>query len=83
MGISIDIDRKAMRAGEFNTPVPIVLTLTCDGDHGLFPVIQEFRNEEGYMREYQAAMNAGWKDAQRSEGRVFLCPSCSGKQVKP
>lgn len=81
MGICIALDPKAPR-GDFNAPLATMLTLTCDGDHGLFPVSEEFRHEDGYIRQYQFAMNAGWKDAQRKSGRVFFCPGCSGKKVR-
>jgi hypothetical protein len=62
------------------TPKQTKLTLTCDGDgHGLFPATQEFADRNGFIGQYGAAMNAGWKDTKGPNGRLFLGPCCSGK----
>ena len=83
MGIEIEIDpQRPKHGGDFHGPLPVVLRLTCDGDHGLFPEAAEFRHEDGYIRQYQMAMNAGWKERHDSAGREFLCPGCSGKGAK-
>lgn len=74
MGLMIEADE--------STPYPYAttLTLTCDGDqHGLFGLTGTFQHAEGFMAEYRLAMNAGWKDTQGPQGRIFLCPACSGK----
>lgn len=58
------------------------LTLTCDGDHGMFPIVATFKHADGFMVEYRQAMAAGWKDTfTPSPGmtRVFYGPCCSGK----
>jgi hypothetical protein len=61
-------------------PRSTMLILTCDGGEcGLFPTSAEFVHPQGYIAQYRAAMNAGWKDTQGPQGRIFLCPACSGK----
>jgi hypothetical protein len=64
-----------------SAPVPRAtrLTLTCDGDHGLFPLSSSFEHPDGFMGQYALAMRAGWKDTSASGGRRFFCPECSGK----
>jgi hypothetical protein len=55
------------------------LMLSCDGDHGLFPVEASFEHADGYVGQYRLAMHAGWKDTVRDGVRVFFGPCCSGK----
>jgi hypothetical protein len=62
-------------------PIPrqVVLTLACDGDHGLLgPTKQQFLDGH-FIEQYRAAMQAGWKETERRGARIFLCPECSGK----
>ena len=54
-------------------PRPVVLELSCDGDH-VAPVRARFE-QDGFIAQYAAAMKAGWLDRQET---VF-CPECSGK----
>lgn len=63
------------------TPRPLRLTLSCDGDHGLFPVAEDFEHADGMMGAYRLAMNRGWKDTSRNGRRVFFGPCCSGKAI--
>lgn len=61
-------------------PRPLRLTLTCDGDHGLFPVTASFeRHADGFVGLYRMAMIAGWKDTSASGARQFFGPCCSHK----
>lgn len=58
-------------------PIPrrVVLELTCDGDHGLFPPTVARFEQVGFMAQHAAAMKAGWLDRNES----VLGPCCSGK----
>ena len=60
----------------------VILELTCDGDHGLLPVLECFVHEDGTIEQYAAAMRAGWKEHNNSHGRLFFCPQCSGKKPR-
>lgn len=44
-------------------------------------VRQRFTNPDGYVGSHAAAMQAGWLERQTPEGRLWLCPACSGKAV--
>ncbi len=61
-------------------PIPraVVLELSCDGDHGLFPPAPVRFEQDGYIAKYAAAMKAGWLDRQ---DKIF-CPECSGKLLQ-
>lgn len=71
MGISI-----FCRYAASSYPVPMLLRLVCDVDGR----DQDF--EGGHIEAFAAAMRAGWKETQSSNGRRFLCPACSGKQAR-
>lgn len=62
---------------EPDAPIPraVVLELTCDGDHGLFPMAATRFEGSGFIAQYSAAMRAGWLDRYDK----VLCPACSGK----
>lgn len=60
-------------------PSPAVLSLACDrkpcsGN-------ETFIYQDGYTGSHAAAMQAGWLERQTPEGRLWLCPACSGKAV--
>jgi hypothetical protein len=65
-------------------PVPrhVVLKLTCDGDHGLFPPgAVVFDDPSGFVAQHHAAVTSGWLETSDERGRVFLGPCCSGKRA--
>lgn len=65
-------------------PRPVVLELTCDGDHGLFPPTpKRFEHRDGFVGEHADAMASGWLERQAPRGRIFLGPCCSGKGKAP
>lgn len=42
-------------------------------------VRQRFTHADGYIGSHALAMAAGWLERQTPEGRLWLCPACSGK----
>lgn len=81
MGLCIEGDDDA------DVPVTTRLTLRCDNDAGHngdpFDMRQQtFHHEDGFIGQYALAIAHGWKDTDRGQGRVFLCPACSGKAPK-
>lgn len=60
-------------------PSPAVLALVCDRQ----PCSgnETFIYLDGYIRSHALAMAAGWLERQTSQGRLWLCPACSGKQA--
>lgn len=77
MGLRITCPNEAI-----SKPPRVILELTCDGDHGLLPVLECFVHEDGTIEQYSAAMRAGWKEHNNSHGRLFFCPQCSGKKPR-
>jgi hypothetical protein len=73
MGIRIFVPDEAAAI-----PRAVVLELTCDGDHGFLPPAQTFA-QGGFISQHDAAMRAGWKEAQGPNGRLWMGPCCSGK----
>jgi hypothetical protein len=62
-----------------SAPIPrqVIMELSCDGDHGLFPPAPARFEQDGFIAQYAAAMKAGWLDRQD----VMLGPCCSGKAI--
>src|SRR5258708_37799611 len=61
-------------------PRPVVLELTCDGEHGLFePTRQTFWHAAGFIAQHTAAMRAGWLERVIDGERHWFGPCCSGK----
>jgi len=69
---------------EPGAPIPCAtrLTLSCDTDHGLLPVVETFTHADGFIGAYGAAMARGWKDTSRAGQRVQFGPCCSGKELR-
>lgn len=78
MGIII---RAAGRPASIGDPIPILVELECDEASGMFcRGIETFTDKAGYVGCHAAAMARGWLERQSSQGRLWLCPQCSGKQ---
>jgi len=58
-------------------PRDIALTLSCDGCLNFEEV---FTSPDGYVGCHAAAMTKGWLERQAPQGRLWLCPQCSGKR---
>jgi hypothetical protein len=62
-------------------PRPLVLALTCDGEHGLLPAtVEHFEHPGGFIAQHAMAMKAGWLERGNGE-RLWFGPCCSGKRV--
>jgi hypothetical protein len=79
MGIVIRsnaVDRTEPRA----FPLPVAVDLACDAPTQMFcRGTETFTSPEGFVGAHAAAMAAGWLERQSTRGRLWLCPSCSGK----
>lgn len=69
-------------------PATMILHLACDmprcHEHGRF-VAECEETGRGFVELHAEAMAAGWLErfnTRPPEGRLFLCPSCSGKEPK-
>jgi hypothetical protein len=60
-------------------PRKCYLKLTCDGSHGFFDNPTQRWESGDFIKDFGAAMAAGWKEVNRSR-RMFMCPRCSGKK---
>jgi len=77
MGIII---RAAGPPQSIGDPIPILVELKCDGASGMFCwSIETFTDKAGYTGCHAAAMTRGWLERQSPQGRLWLCPACSGK----
>lgn len=76
MGISI-------KAGPYEgsaAPATIILTLQCDSAEDMFcRGFTSYQHEDGFPGAHSAAMRDGWLERQSANGRLWLCPRCSGK----
>jgi hypothetical protein len=74
MGISIS----ASVDNDF--PYPVTVTLECDDASEFFcRGFTRYSHENGFSGAHAEAMKDGWLERQAPEGRVWLCPTCSGK----
>jgi hypothetical protein len=61
-------------------PLPVAVDLECDEASEFFcRGIETFTSEEGFVGAHAAAMKAGWLERNGPNGRMWLCPRCSGK----
>lgn len=63
-------------------PVPrqIMVQFSCDSPADLLcGERQIFRHAGGYIGCQLEAMKAGWLERHTDNGRIWLCPNCSGK----
>jgi hypothetical protein len=61
-------------------PRLITVTLSCDAATDIFcRGFADFTSRDGYIGAHSQAMAAGWLERQTSQGRLWLCPRCSGK----
>lgn len=72
MGISISAANEAA-----SLPREIVIDLSCD--EALCSGTS--RLQACYIDAHGAAMASGWLERQTPQGRLWLCPACSGKPV--
>jgi hypothetical protein len=66
-----------------NGPYPrrVTVTLSCDAATDLFcRGFEDFTSPDGFIACHREAISKGWLERQASQGRVWLCPQCSGKQ---
>lgn len=74
MGIAIT----ASQDNDF--PYPLAVALECDVATGFFcRGFEIFHHQDGYVGAHADAMKAGWLERQAPQGRLWLCPNCSGK----
>ena len=61
-------------------PIAVEIRLECDAATGFFcRGFETFQHEDGYIGAHAAAMKAGWLERGAPQGRLWLCPGCSGK----
>jgi hypothetical protein len=61
-------------------PYGIRVDLECESAGDMFcRGVERFENENGYIGCHAMAMDAGWLERQTPQGRIWLCPRCSGK----
>lgn len=73
MGISISIDE--------STPPPrfAIIELECDVRRDILCRGVARYETTGFVAAHGIAMLEGWLERQAPEGRIWLCPACSGK----
>lgn len=75
MGISIDVDGLPTK-----TPYPLKITFECDAATAMFcRGFMVIKNSRSYQEAHHDAIHLGWLERNASNGRVWLCPECSGK----
>lgn len=61
-------------------PLPVEVSLECDDARALFCLdVAVFTSPQGYVGCHTDAMKAGWLERAGPNGRMWLCPECSGK----
>ena len=62
-------------------PYTIRVELVCEAeDYALLCKESEvFKHPNGYIGCHALAMRAGWLERQTPQGRIWICPECSGK----
>jgi hypothetical protein len=74
MGLAIE----ASRDNDF--PYPLQVRLECDAAAEFFcRGFETFSHQDGFVGAHADAMKTGWLERQAPEGRIWLCPACSGK----
>jgi len=62
-----------------DAPDDLIIELTCDSPKSLeCDVSQTFVS--GYIEAHTNAMRSGWLERDAPKGRLWICPSCSGKK---
>lgn len=75
MGVSIAVHE----SGPY--PRTVTVTLACDAASDVFCAgFEEFESADGFIACHAAAIRRGWLERQASQGRIWLCPICSGKR---
>lgn len=61
-------------------PGPVRITLECDAATEMFcRGVAHFEHADGFVGAHALAMAGGWLERNSSQGRLWLCPECSGK----
>jgi len=75
MGIAIEVDGLPTR-----TPYPLKITFECDARLSLLcRRDMPLSHSASYQEAHHTAIALGWLERNASNGRVWLCPECSGK----
>lgn len=75
MGISISASGRPSEM-----PLPLVIVLECDAAESLFcRGFEQFDEADGFVVAHTLAMARGWLERQAPQGRLWICPACSGK----
>ena len=81
MGIVISVDAESPLAAEPHC-YPVKVELECDDTSDMFcRGIATFTNQDGYIGANADAMKAGWLERRTPDGRLWICPRCSGKEI--
>jgi hypothetical protein len=60
----------------------IEVVLECDVHAEMFcRGFEKFTRDDGFVGCHTAAMAAGWLERVAPQGRIWLCPACSGKRI--
>ncbi len=63
-------------------PRHIVVDLECDATTEMFcRGVESFMHPDGFVGSHADAMVKCWLERQTSQGRLWLCPQCSGKRT--
>ena len=73
MGIDISAKNNDPQIGE------VVTVLTCDAADEFFCRGSEAFEDGGFIEQHTKAIEVGWLERQAPQGRLWLCPACSGK----
>jgi hypothetical protein len=61
-------------------PRSVTVTLTCDAATDIFcRGFEGLSSPDGFVGCHSAAIEQGWLERQARQGRIWLCPRCSGK----
>ncbi len=63
-------------------PWPLVISLQCDGTHQDEESPTYTWRGQNYAEVMHDAAAMGWLERHHEFGRLFLCPTCSGKKSK-
>ena len=80
MGLIIKVAGALVVGDVATAPVPIEVILECDRPVAFFcSGIGVFKSEAGFVGCHEKAMKAGWLERNSPQGRLWICPECSGK----